>query len=132
MVAMLDSYRPLPPKSEGFTAPDAITLTGYGLGLWWALGGPTWAGLASIVADEMDGRVARTMQHCTPHGSALDWGADVTLTPFALGRLSQELGYGYSGVAAAPLALYAQAQMRGDGWRPPVGYSCCKIALITC
>lgn len=61
------------------------------------------------------------MQAATKHGSALDWGADVTLTPFAMARLSRELGYGNAGLAAAPVALYAQATLRGDEWRPPVG-----------
>ncbi len=101
--------------------PDAVTVGGYALGLWWAAGGPTWAGVASIVADEIDGRIARGMRATTEHGSALDWGADVTLTPFAMARLSREIGYGNAGLVAAPVALYAQARMRGDGWRPPVG-----------
>lgn len=101
--------------------PDAVTIGGYALGLWWSVGGPTWAGAASILADEIDGRIARGMQAATEHGSALDWGADVTLTPFAMARLSRELGYGNAGLAAAPAVLYAQATLRGDGWRPPVG-----------
>lgn len=109
--------------------PDAVTIGGYALGLWWAVGGPTWAGAASILADELDGRIARAMTATTEHGSALDWGADVTLTPFAMARLSRELGYGNAGLALAPPVLYAQAVMRGDGWRPPVGSARAAVML---
>lgn len=44
-----------------FTAADGVTLAGLGLGLWWSLGGPAWAGLGSLVADELDGRLARAL-----------------------------------------------------------------------
>lgn len=102
-----------------FTAADWVTLTGYGLGLWWTQGGPAWAGLASIVADELDGQVARA-HGSSARGSALDWGADVALTPLALGRLGRELGHPEL-FFAAPVVLAAQASMRAAGERPTVG-----------
>lgn len=106
---------------ERITLPDVITMLGFGLGLWWSVGGPASAGIASIVLDEVDGRLARATNSTTEHGSALDWGQDVALTPLALARLTRELGYGNSGLVAAPPVLLAQSMMRSDGWRPSVG-----------
>ncbi len=104
------------------TFADVVTLTGYGLGLYWAAGGPWWAGLGSIVADEVDGRLARALGQTTRRGALLDWGADVTLTPAAFGRLGRELGLGAGvGLAVAPVALFAQASLAAEGVRPAVG-----------
>lgn len=74
------------------TLPDLVTLLGYALGLWWCADGPTWAGVVSILADEVDGRLARATGTATEHGSALDWGCDIALTPAALARLGRETG----------------------------------------
>ena len=74
-------------QSPAPTLADLVTVTGYGLGLWWAFGGPTWAGLSSIVLDELDGPIARAMGQTSERGSALDWGADVSLTAVAGLRL---------------------------------------------
>lgn len=118
----LSADEPAPtPVFTGPTLADAITLLGYTAGLWWAVGGPTWAGIASIVADELDGRVARATNTATQHGSSLDWGGDVALTPLALLRLGRETGHEQAALLAAPAALYAQAVLRGSDWRPPVG-----------
>lgn len=104
------------------TFADLVTLTGYGLGLYWSAGGPWWAGAASIVADEVDGRLARALGETSTRGRFLDWGADVTLTPAAFGRLGREVGVGPGlGLAVAPVALLAQAHLAAEGRRPPVG-----------
>jgi hypothetical protein len=109
------------------SAPDVVTLAGYGLGLWWCLGGPTWAGIASIACDEVDGRLARLTGKSSPRGSALDWGADVALTPLALLRLGRAAWPGEEergktvALLLAPAVLYGQASLRGSDWRPPVG-----------
>jgi hypothetical protein len=108
--------RPDPP----LTLADVVTLGGYGLGVWWSVGGPAWAGVASIVADEVDGRLARATGTTTSHGSALDWGADVALTPLALLRLGREVGYPTAALLAAPPVLYAQPRLP-DGVRPSIG-----------
>ncbi len=109
-------------SEDAVTLPDLVTLTGYGLGLWWAAGGPTWAGLVSIAADEVDGRLARATNTTTAHGSALDWGADVALVPPVFARLGSALGVGRTaGLVASPVALYAQSRLRAEGERPSVG-----------
>lgn len=113
---------PAAARSEAaLTAPDVVTLAGYGLGVWWGLGGPAWAGLASVAADEVDGRLARATGAATEHGGALDWGADVALTPLALYRLGGALGHPRAALLAAPPVLYVQALLRTASWRPSVG-----------
>ena len=112
------------------TAPDLVTLAGYGLGLWWAADGPAWAGLLSILADEIDGRLARATNTTTAHGSALDWGADVALVPPTLARLGRELGMGSTpGLVASPAVLLAQSHLRAAGDRPSVG-SARAVAML--
>ena len=112
------------------TGADVITLGGYGLGLWWAADGPTWAGLLSILADELDGPVARATGTATAHGSALDWGADVALVPAALARLGRELGVGsMPGLLASPVVLLAQSHLRAQGERPSVGSARALVML---
>ncbi len=101
------------------SAADVVTLAGYGLGLWWSEGGPAWAGLASIMADELDGQLARA-QGGSPLGSALDWGADIALTPLALARLGQSVDLPPVWFTA-PAALAAQASLRAEGARPELG-----------
>jgi len=111
------------------SAPDIITVASYGLGFWWALGGPRWAGIASIVGDELDGRVARLTNTCSDRGAALDWGADVALTPLALMRLGRTLGHEKGALAAAPPILYMQASMKAKGMRPTVGSARAAIMI---
>lgn len=128
----LQPHRPLAPaprtgggltetvKEHTPTAADIVTLISFGLGAWWAAGGPAWAALASILGDEMDGRLARAMNTTSERGSALDWGSDIALTTMTLARLGRATGHVEVAVAAAVPILYAQATLRAKGWRPPV------------
>lgn len=111
------------------TVADAVTLGGYALGLWWSFGGPNVAGLGSLVADEIDGRIARVMSQPSERGSALDWGADMALTPLALMRLGREIGHPILPLLAAPPLLYVQASMRAKGERPSFGSARAVITL---
>ncbi len=120
---------PAVPAEARLTLADVVTLGGYGLGVWWGVGGPAWAGVASIVADEVDGRLARATGTTTSHGSSLDWGADVALTPLALLRLGREVGYPTAALLAAPPMLYAQAMLRSEGVRPSIGSARAVITL---
>ena len=99
---------------------DLLTLTGYALGLWWCVGGPTWAGLASIALDEIDGYVARRLGIATPIGSILDSTADVALVPMSLLRLGRATGHEGAALAAAVPILYVQAETRDAEQRPPL------------
>ena len=99
---------------------DIITLLSFGLGAWWAVGGPTWAAIASIIGDELDGRLARATGSVSERGSALDWGSDVTLTTMTLMKLGYITQHQGLAIAAAVPVLYTQATLRAKGWRPPV------------
>jgi len=100
-------------------AADLVSLVSFATGLWWAVGGPTWAGIVSIAADELDGRIARATNTTSERGSALDWGIDVALTPLSLLRLGESAGHPNVALLAAVPTLYAQAHLRAEGWRPP-------------
>lgn len=118
-------------QSPAPTFADLVTVTGYGLGLWWAFGGPTWAGVSSVVLDELDGRIARAMGQTSERGSALDWGADVSLTAVSALRLGQATGQPVAALASAPVLLYGQAHLRGQGYRPPLGSARAVLMLAT-
>ncbi len=113
------------------TLPNAITLTGYSLGLWWCVGGPTWAGLASIAADELDGYVARKTSQTSETGSVLDSTADAALVPMSLLRLGRSTDTGLKPLAAAPVLLYAHASTRAEKQAPPLGSVRAGIMLFT-
>lgn len=121
-VSKIDTFKDIARQSKP-TFADAITLSSYGLGLWWTMGGPTWAGMASIVGDELDGRVARAMNTQSERGSALDWGADVTLTPLALMRFGRAINQNHPEISllAAPPLLFMQASLRSQNYRPDIG-----------
>ena len=125
----LSSREPPRRSATAFNAADAVTVAGYATGLWWTQGGPSWAGIASIIADELDGRLAREGRFATEHGSALDWGADVILTPLSLMRLGRETGHETAALLAAPPVLVGQAMLRGSGWRPSVGSARAAVML---
>lgn len=119
------------PFDEPPSLADGVTLASYGLGLWWCLGGPTWAGLASIVGDELDGRIARVQKTTGPRGNALDWGADVALTPLAALRLGRATNHVGTAVVASPFLLYAQASLKAKEKRPVVGSLRAAIMVAT-
>ena len=122
----LGKYKPIVP-----TFADTITLLSLGLGLWWVAGGPVWAGLLSILGDELDGRIARKMGTTSERGSNLDWGSDIALTAASLMRLGKNTGHLGLSIIAAPVFLLAQSHLRADGWRPPVGSARAVIMLST-
>jgi phosphatidylglycerophosphate synthase len=105
---------------RGISLSDVVTITGYGLGLWWCSGGPGWAALASLGCDELDEAIARRMGTTSDSGAAMDWGADIALTPLAMLRLSRDLGKPEVAAVGAPVALAVQAKLKSSGARPPV------------
>ncbi len=121
-LAKVDTFTTMAKENKPSLA-DSVTLVSYGLGMWWTMGGPRWAGVASIVGDEIDGRIARATNTTSERGSALDWGADVTLTPLALMRLGRSINQEHPTVAllAAPPLLYMQATLRSNNYRPAFG-----------
>lgn len=102
-------------------APNAITLAGYALGLWWSVGGPTWAAIMSILADELDGRLARSLGVASSLGANLDSTVDAALVPMTLLRFGRATNLGAVPLLAAPPILLYQAQTtRNEGYRPPI------------
>lgn len=80
--------QPIKRANSPFTVANAVTMVGFALGLWWAQGGgPDWAALASIAADEVDGWVARQLSQETALGSLLDWSTDLVLCAAVMRRL---------------------------------------------
>ena len=69
------------------TWPNALTMAGYIAGLAWVAGAPSWAAVASITLDELDGYVARKLGQESELGSNLDWATDLSLTGFCLLRV---------------------------------------------
>src|SRR3990172_3443100 len=94
--------------------PNAITLTGYVLGLWWSAGGPAWSAVASALLDEVDGAVARARNETSEFGSTFDWATDIILTALALQRVKAPFW-------ALPVATVGQVYLRNAGYRPPLG-----------
>lgn len=117
-------------EGGGITLADLVTLSGYGLGLWWASGGPGWAALLSMAFDELDGPIARARGAAGLGDSAIDWGADIALTPLALVRLSRDVNRPAIATVGAPLVLAVQAKMHGAGFRPPVGSARAAVMIV--
>lgn len=108
------SRLPTPPTLRAvMTLPNAVTAAGYGLALWHLGGGPGWAALASIAADEADGRIARATGQTSIVGSNLDWSTDVALAA-AYARKLKVPDPAIVGMAVV------QASLRAEDWRPPV------------
>ncbi len=119
---------PVPNSGIIPSLPDAITVTSYALGLWFCMGGPPWAAIASIIGDELDGRLARATDNTSDRGMYLDWASDIILTPLSLKRLGKETETPEV-IAASPIIMYAQAHMKAKGERPPVGSARAVIML---
>jgi len=93
--------------------PNAVTMAGFALGVWWVVGGPDWAAVASIIADEADGAIARDTGQTSEFGAELDFNADVVLTALTLRKLGVPWG-------AIPLVTAGQVALRNGGYKPPV------------
>ena len=99
-----------PPKAN---VPNAVTLAGFGLGAWWVAGGPAWAAIASIIADEADGALARERGETTQFGADLDWTSDIVLTALTLYKLNIAW-------PTIPAITTIQVALRDEGYKPPV------------
>ena len=101
------------PDAGALTLPNAITLAGAGLTAWWLRGGPAWAAVAGLLADEVDGRLARATGSTSRFGATLDWATDISLNAVMLDRLGAAV--------ALPVVLPAQVAMHEVGVRPSIG-----------
>jgi phosphatidylglycerophosphate synthase len=96
-------------------------LAGLLLSLGWQAGGPAWMAIAGLLADEIDGRVARATNTQSEFGSFFDWVTDVGITQLVLARLGA--------ARAIPLVLFGQVYLRGEGVRPDVGSARAVLTL---
>jgi phosphatidylglycerophosphate synthase len=118
-------------KPSKINVPNAVTLAGFGLGVWWVAGGPPWAAVASIIADEADGALARERGETSEFGGSLDWTSDIVLTALTLYKLKVP----WVGI---PAITTIQVALREEGFRPPalsfraalMIYAICKDARI--
>ncbi len=99
------------------TPADAVAVGGLGLVTWWALGGPAWAGVASVVVNEFAVPYARSKYTASTFGYRLDWAGLYTTTPLAVYRAVANEGGGLAMTAAvsAPVLL-TQYLLAGTSW----------------
>lgn len=96
-----------------WTVPNGITLAGVALTAWWLQGGPAWAAVVGLLADEVDGRLARATKQTSQFGAMLDWTSDIALTAVVLDRLGAPM--------AIPVVVPIQVGLRESGYRPTYG-----------
>jgi phosphatidylglycerophosphate synthase len=74
-------------QDEYLTLSNGITLAGYIFSLAWIAGGPAWMALAGLVADEIDGTIARRTGTVSEFGSVMDFTTDMIMTALVAKRL---------------------------------------------
>ncbi len=98
---------------EIINVPNAVSLAGYASTIAWLMGAHPAFAIAGIVADEIDGPIARSRGETTDYGSLLDWGIDLTLT----GAVAVKVGLTPLLLAITPLQIW----MRQNGHAPTFG-----------
>lgn len=102
--------------------PNVISLAGYACTIGWLAGGGWGLAIAGILADELDGRVARATETQSDRGGLLDWAIDVTLT----GMVLMKMGWSWLLLAVTPIQVY----LRDSEYRPPVGSARAAFTVI--
>jgi hypothetical protein len=103
---------PAPPAPDAATWPNVVSVLGYLAAIAYLTGSSAWFAVASIAADELDGRLARATGQTSKLGGDLDWGIDVTLT----GLFADRLGI----LWVLPAITGAQAYLRSEGHKPTI------------
>jgi phosphatidylglycerophosphate synthase len=112
-----------PAAPSSLNVANAITVAGFAAGVAWWAGYGAGFGVLSIVADELDGRIARATNTTTELGSLLDWSSDVVLTTLALERLDAPTW-------TIPAATVGQTYLRSRNIRPPIGSLRALLMLV--
>lgn len=94
-------------------APNAVSLAGLAAGVGWVATSNPWLGIASILADELDGHVARETGETSAYGSELDYAIDIALT----GAVFLKIGLPW----LLPIVVPLQAWLRTNGAAPSFG-----------
>ncbi len=110
------------PSSLGLVryAPNAVTLLGHGLTIWWLAGGPLLAGAVGLLCDDVDGWLARKLGATSRFGGTYDWATDITLCSVILDKL---------GVLPLALALVPIQAYRKEFGPPVAPLSSARAAL---
>jgi hypothetical protein len=107
------------------TGPTLLTLLGYACSLAWLAGAPMVYGIIGVLADELDGRLARASGTDTRYGGELDYAVDVTLTGLSAVKL-----LGTPGLFVLPVITAVQAGLRTKGERPEFGSMRAALMLL--
>ena len=91
----------------------AVTIGGYAASLAYIATNNPALGVIGVVADEIDGRVARAMGQTSSFGREMDYAVDLTLTGLTAYR-----ALGNIGLAVLPIVTTFQAVIRAAGLRP--------------
>lgn len=121
----IDSKKQLFVPVEPFTLPSAVTLAGYAMSLAWIAGAPWWVGVLGVLADEIDGRLARKTGAVTRYGGELDYAVDLTLTGLTAVKL-----FGPMGLFLLPVVTSTQAKLRSEGERPVYGSARAVMTIV--
>lgn len=108
----IDARSPPTAPGDGATWPNVVSILGYFAAIAYLQGASPWFAVASIAADELDGRLARATGQTSNLGADLDWGIDVTLT----GLFADRLGI----LWLLPPITGAQAYLRSQGHKPTI------------
>lgn len=98
---------------EIINVPNAVSIAGYASTIAWLMGAHPAFAIAGIVADEIDGPIARKTGQTTDYGSLLDWGIDLTLT----GAVAMKVGLAPLLLAITPVQIW----MRQNDIAPTFG-----------
>lgn len=109
-------------QGPALNAPNVITLGGYVATIAWLMGASKAWGVVGLIADEVDGRVARATKTATDYGSLLDWATDLTLT----GAVAYKANLLWS----LPPVTAIQAYLRQEGVAPAVGSARAVYTII--
>lgn len=102
-----------PGNPSKLNLPNAITLSGYAMTIAWLMGASPWWAVGGLLADEVDGRVARATGTTSEFGGLLDWGVDLTLTGVVMERAGL--------LPWLPVVTTGQVYLKEKGFRPSIG-----------
>lgn len=100
-------------KPSVFNCPNFISLVGLATSIGWLVTGNKAMGVASILADELDGPVARATCQTSSYGSQLDYAIDVAMT----GAVFYKIKHPWLLLGIVP----TQAFLRDQGYAPSFG-----------
>jgi hypothetical protein len=94
--------------------PNAVSIAGFASGIAFMEGAPAWTAIASMLADEVDGKIARSLNAESDFGKELDFGIDLSLMIMAMGNL-------FGSHIPSLLVVPVQTYLKSNGYRPDFG-----------